>query len=100
LEGVEVGPDAGPGRGQVVVVEIQVQEVDVPGNLVAIGHVGGDDLPRDRQGGRLRIVVDVAVPRAEQLFVLLGEQAAEERRVEAVAGAGAGRRVVGGKPGA
>ncbi len=70
----------GSGVGEVVVVEVEVQQIDVPGRLDAIGHVGRDDLARDRQRRRLRVVVDVAVAGREQLRVLLVEQAREERR--------------------
>ena len=51
LEGLDVGLDAGPGGGQVVVVEVEVQEVDVPERLDAIGDIGRNDLPRDGQRG-------------------------------------------------
>src|SRR5450830_1283545 len=97
LEGLDVGPDAGPGGGEVMIVEVEVQEVDVPGRLDVMGDVGLDDLPRDGQRGRLRVVVDVAVTGAKQFLVLLDEESREERRAEYVAGADTGCRVVGGE---
>ncbi len=54
--------------------EVDVQQVHVPRQLERLRHVGLDDLPRDRQRRRLRVVVDVAVARALQLVVLLGDQ--------------------------
>src|SRR5437016_6488427 len=61
LEGRDVGPDAGSGSGEIVIVQIQVQEIDVPGQLAAIGNVGRGDFARDGQRGGFRIVVNVAV---------------------------------------
>src|SRR5438874_7303471 len=94
LEGLDVGPDAGSGIGEVVIVQVQVQEIDVPGQLDAIGHVGSDDLACDGQRGRLRIVVDVAVTGGEQLLVFFVEQAGKKRQIERIAGFGARLRVV------
>jgi hypothetical protein len=36
LEGLDVGPDAGSGIGEIVIVQVQVQEIDVQGQLGAI----------------------------------------------------------------
>src|SRR4029453_5656844 len=49
LEGLDVGPDAGSCIGEFVIVQVQVQvqEIDVPGQLGAIGHVGSEDLAAD-----------------------------------------------------
>src|SRR4029453_14773666 len=35
LEGLDVGPDAGSGIGEIVIVQVQVQEIGVPGHLGA-----------------------------------------------------------------
>src|SRR5512141_337687 len=78
LEGVQVGLDALPGAREVVVVEVQVEQVDVPGRLDRVLDVAGGDLAGDRQRGALRVVVHVAVLRLEQLPVLLGEQPLEQ----------------------
>src|SRR6202040_2712761 len=74
-ERVSQQPNSTSGLGQVVVVEIDVEQVDVPRQL----DVGQDDLPSDWQRGVLRDVVDVSIARAPQFLVLLGEQAQEQR---------------------
>src|SRR4029450_226669 len=79
LEGLYVGPDAGSGIDEIVIVQVQVQEIDVPRQLGAIAHVGSDDLTSDGQRGRLRIIVDVAVAGGEQLLVFFVEQAGKTR---------------------
>src|SRR6202022_4923411 len=59
LEGLDVRLDAALGGGQVEVIEVEVQEVDVPREFDAIADIGRDDFPRDGQRGGLRVVVDV-----------------------------------------
>src|SRR5687768_9178500 len=53
LEGFEVAGDALARHRQVLVVEVEVEQVDVPGRLAVARRVGGDDLARDRQRGVL-----------------------------------------------
>src|SRR5687767_961717 len=73
LEGLDVTPDTRPGGGEVVVAEVEVQEVDVPGRLYVIGNIGRNDFPGYGQGGCLRVVVDISVTSTKQLRVLLIE---------------------------
>src|SRR4029450_5080492 len=79
LEGPDVGRAPGAGGGEIVIVQVQVQQIDVPGQLDAIGNVGRDDLARDWQRCRLRIIVDVAIAGSEQLLVLFVEQPGKQR---------------------
>src|SRR5215203_3976000 len=86
LERVGEQPDAAAGFAEVGVVQVDVQQVDVPGQLLRAGDVGRDDFPCDRQRRGFRIVVNVTVACGEQLRVLLLEQPREQRRGEHVAG--------------
>jgi len=47
LEGFEVAGDAFTRDGEVLVVEVEVEQVDVPGRLDVAADVGGDDLAGD-----------------------------------------------------
>src|SRR5882672_6608352 len=60
--------------GQIVVVEIDIQQVDIPGKLDAVHHVGFDNLSRNRQRGVLRRIVNVAVAGLPEFVVFLGKQ--------------------------
>src|SRR4029079_4621912 len=70
---------------QVGVVQIDVEQVDVPGQLHVVHDIGLHDLAGDRQGRALRDVVHVAVAGALQLVVLLFEQRLEQLAREGVA---------------
>jgi hypothetical protein len=50
-----------PRPHQVFVVEVDVDQIDVPRRLERSGDVGLDDLSRDGQCGVLRVVVDIPV---------------------------------------
>src|SRR5690349_16269416 len=60
-ERLEVHVDAALRFRAIVVVQIQVEQIDVPGRLHRLGHVALHDLARNRQGRPLRVVVDVAI---------------------------------------
>src|SRR5687767_7643720 len=85
--------DAFASRPEVMDVEIQVEQVDVPRRLGVFAQIGFDDSASDRQRAGLRIVVDVSVVGCEQLGVLLVEQAIEARASEAVSRADTGVRI-------
>src|SRR6202035_4037929 len=99
-EGAEIAGDALAGGPQIVEVEVDVEEVDVPGGLPRAPHVRRDDRARDRQRRRLGVVVDVAVAGRQKLGELLVEQAGEERRGERVARLDSGFAVLLGEGGA
>src|SRR5712692_1145035 len=62
-ECIHVPADPPPRLRQVFIVEVDVEQIDVPGRLERDGDVGLDDLARDGQRGRLRVVVDIPVAR-------------------------------------
>src|SRR5262245_1881423 len=70
---------------QIVVVEVDVEKIDVPGQLDVGQHVGLDDLAGNRQRGCLGHVVDVAIAGAPQLLVFLGQQPRKQRGGKCVA---------------
>src|SRR5712692_6011177 len=84
--------------GQIVVIEIDVEQVDVPGQLDVVHDVGLDNRPGDGQRGVLRDVVDIPVARSAQLLVLLDEKPREQLFREEVARLDA-HLVVFGQPG-
>src|SRR5215207_10687249 len=65
FEGLLKHADPAPRFGEIGVVQIDVEEIDVPRQLVLAGHIGLDDLPRNRQSGGLRPVVHVPVAGVE-----------------------------------
>src|SRR5690606_10906637 len=83
--------------GEVVVVEVDVEQVDGPGQLAVFVYQAPHDLAGDRQGRGLRGGKDIPVVGGEELCVLLVEQALEQVLGERVASGDAGLRVVGGK---
>ena len=78
---------------QIHVVEVEVEQVHVPGGLERILHIFGHDLPGDGQGGLLGIVVDIPVFGPAQLVVLLGQDLVEERGGQRIAGLNAAGRI-------
>ena len=60
-EGIGQQPDPPLRLVQIRVIEVDVEQVDVPRQLHRVADVGLDDLARDGQRGALRDVVDVAV---------------------------------------
>src|SRR5262249_14615379 len=77
-ERVREQTDPPSGLRQVAVLEVDVEQVDVPRQFDIVRDVGLDDLPCDRQGRVLRRVVDVAVAGVAELRVLLGEEPLEQ----------------------
>src|SRR6202521_5632407 len=97
VEGIEVERDALAGSRQIVLVQVEVQQIDVPRRLDGVEHVGLDDRPRDRQRRLLRVVVDVAVARSQELPVLLLEETREQLPGQGSARLDAGFRVAAGE---
>jgi hypothetical protein len=60
-ECIHVLADPLPRPHQVFVVEVDVEQIDVPRRLERSGDAGLDDLSRDGQCGVLRVVVDIPV---------------------------------------
>ncbi len=96
LERREVAGHAISGGPEVVIVQVEVQQIDVPGWLDSGPGICLDDGASDREGGRFRVIVDVAVARPEKLAVLLIQEPPEEPG----AGPGAGLGIVLRQPGA
>jgi hypothetical protein len=68
-----------------VVLQVDVEQVDVPRQFDIVRHVGFDDLPGDGQRRLLRRIVNVAVAGALKLLVLLGEKSLAQFSREPVA---------------
>jgi len=99
VEGVEVATDALLDGGEVVHAEGEVEQVDVPGGLVGVNHDRLHDGPRQGQRCPLRVIVDVAIVRHQQLGVLLLHEAGKQLLGEWMAGPGPCLGVVLGPPG-
>ena len=59
-------------RLQIVIIQIDIQKVDVPGKFDGIQDVGFRDLPGDRQGRFFRIIVNIPIiclPQLQELFL-------------------------------
>ena len=80
-EGGKIVLDTPAGTCQIMVVEVEIEQVNVPGGLERIFNVTRNDLAGDGQGGFLGVVVHIPVFRLAQLLVLLGHQLVEETRV-------------------
>ena len=77
-----------------MIIEIDIQQIDVPRYLGLVEHILFNDLPSDRQRGRLRNSVDIFVVCLEQLSILLREQSSEGSRRKYVSGFRTGFDVV------
>ena len=80
-----------------MVVQVEVQQVDVPRRLDRVRDIALDDLPGDGQRRILRVVMDVPVPRPAQLRVLLCRQPVEQFGCERISGLHPARHIVSGE---
>ena len=68
-----------------MIVQVDVQQVDIPGHFRFRQHVRFHNLARDWQGSRLRIVVEIFILRREATRIVFFKQLLEDLYREDVA---------------
>src|SRR2546426_2061262 len=70
---------------QILIVQIDVQQVDIPGQLHFIVYVGFNDFPGNGQRRVFRHIVNITIAGLAQLLVFLGKKARKQLGREPVA---------------
>src|SRR5690349_5676108 len=67
------------GQGEIMIVQVDIQQVDEPRQLHIAQNVYLHNLPGYRKGGSLGQIVDILVARLQKLRILLFQQSFEKR---------------------